>query len=64
MKLTQKDAARMFGVSEKTHGSDLLGGDFKITLSAPGRFVAAGTKYYIGNSSVAAMIAVLAKRHR
>ncbi len=53
-----------FGVSEKTHGSDLLAGDFTITETAPGRFVAGGTKYYIGNSNVAAMIAVLAKREK
>ncbi len=51
-----------FGVSEKTHGSDLLANEFRITEAGPGRFVANGTKYYIGNSKTAAIIAILAKR--
>ncbi|CAN5345507.1 acyl-CoA dehydrogenase family protein [soil metagenome] len=50
------------GVSEKAHGSDLLGNEFAIRPSDAGRFVANGSKYYIGNSNVAAMITILAKR--
>ena len=51
-----------FGVSETTHGSDLLASDFTVTQAGPGRFIADGTKYYIGNSNAASMISILAKR--
>ena len=50
------------GVSEKTHGSDLLASDFTVMEAGPGRFIANGTKYYIGNSNAASMISILAKR--
>src|SRR4030095_1059112 len=42
-----------FGVSEKRHGSDLLGNEFTIRSVSPGRLVANGNKYYIGNSNAA-----------
>ena len=48
-----------FGVSERGHGSDLLANEFTVTDSDAGHFVANGTKYYIGNSNTAQMIAVL-----
>jgi acyl-CoA dehydrogenase len=51
-----------FAVSERTHGSDLLASEFRIAAAGPGRFVANGTKYYIGNSNCAAIISILAKR--
>jgi acyl-CoA dehydrogenase len=55
-----------FGVSEKEHGSDLLGNEFTITETSPGssEFIANGKKYYIGNSRYAAMISILAKKFR
>jgi acyl-CoA dehydrogenase len=51
-----------FGVSEKTHGSDLLASEFIVKPLDDGRFIANGSKYYIGNANVASMIAILAKR--
>ena len=51
-----------FGVSEKTHGSDLLAGEFIVKQLDDGRFIANGSKYYIGNSNAASIIAILAKR--
>lgn len=51
-----------FGVSEKDHGSDLLGNEFIVTETAPGQFVADGRKYYIGNANRAAIISILARK--
>lgn len=51
-----------FGVSEKHHGSDLLGNEFTIREISPGRFSANGSKYYIGNCNAAAIICTLAKK--
>ena len=42
-----------FGISEKNHGADLFGNEFTIRPSAPSRFVANGSKYYIGNANCA-----------
>jgi acyl-CoA dehydrogenase len=53
-----------FGVSEQEHGADLLGNEFAVNDVAPDRFLAWGSKYYIGNAHAAAMISVLAKRAR
>ena len=51
-----------FGVSEKQHGSDLLASDFTLTQLPDDRYRATGSKYYIGNSNVASIISVLAKK--
>jgi acyl-CoA dehydrogenase len=51
-----------FGVSEKAHGSDLLGNEFTVRETDAGRLVANGTKYYIGNANVASIISILARR--
>lgn len=51
-----------FGVSERGHGSDLLANEFTLTESEAGHLVADGSKYYIGNSNNAQMIAVLARK--
>lgn len=48
-----------FGVSEKGHGSDLLANEFAVAPDEAGRLIANGTKYYIGNSNAAAIVAVL-----
>ena len=53
-----------FGISEKAHGADLLANEFELTQTAPGRFVANGSKYYIGNANAAAIITILAKRNK
>jgi acyl-CoA dehydrogenase len=51
-----------FGISERAHGSDLLGNEFTIRQSASGRLVANGRKYYIGNANCAAIISTLARK--
>lgn len=53
-----------FGVSEKDHGSDLLGNEFtaRADSGAGGQLIANGTKYYIGNANVAGMISILARK--
>jgi len=51
-----------FAVSERDHGADLLGNGFGVAEISPGRLVASGSKYYIGNAHAAAMISVLARR--
>jgi acyl-CoA dehydrogenase len=50
------------GASEQAHGSDLLANEFTVRPAGPGRLVADGRKYYIGNSNAAAIISVLARR--
>jgi len=50
-----------FGVSEKKHGSDLLANEFTLEKIGPGRLLANGGKYYIGNANAAAMISMLAR---
>ena len=50
-----------FGVSERGHGSDLLGNEFTLRQSGPGQFVANGSKYYIGNANSASIISILAR---
>jgi acyl-CoA dehydrogenase len=52
-----------FGVSEKDHGADLLGNEFTVSEVGPGRFVASGRKYYIGNANCASIITILARKH-
>jgi acyl-CoA dehydrogenase len=52
-----------FAVSEKDHGSDLLSNEFTVHELTLGRFVANGSKYYIGNANAASFIAILANKH-
>src|SRR6185369_4912491 len=51
-----------FGVSEKDHGSDLLANETIISETKDGNYSASGSKYYIGNSDVASIISVLARK--
>jgi acyl-CoA dehydrogenase len=54
-----------FGVSEKDHGSDLLANEFTvIDDSTPDRFIANGSKYYIGNANCAHIVCILARKVR
>jgi acyl-CoA dehydrogenase len=50
-----------FGVSEKSHGADLLANEFSLERNRPGHLLANGRKYYIGNANAAAMISILAR---
>ena len=58
----EKGSLFAFGVSEKDHGSDLLAGEFTITNVAPGKWIASGSKYYIGNANCASIVSILAKK--
>lgn len=51
-----------FGISERNHGADLLGNEFTVAETDTGRFVAGGSKYYIGNSNSASIISILARK--
>jgi acyl-CoA dehydrogenase len=51
-----------FGVSEQGHGADLLANAFVVREAGPGRFVANGSKYYIGNANSAGIISILARQ--
>ena len=51
-----------FGISERGHGSDLLGNEFTVSESDRGRLVAQGAKFYIGNSNSASIISILARK--
>ena len=62
VKLIEDGGLLAFGVSEKMHGSDLFGNEFTVRETTDGKFVANGTKYYIGNANVAAMISTMAQK--
>src|SRR5439155_16217969 len=49
----EKGGVLALGVSEKGHGSDLVGNEFVVREAADGRRIANGAKYYIGNSNCA-----------
>jgi acyl-CoA dehydrogenase len=50
-----------FGVSERTHGSDLLANEFALRPGNPDGWVADGAKCYIGNANAASIISVMAR---
>ncbi len=50
-----------FGLSEKEHGADIYSSDMELVPVGPGRFVARGDKYYIGNGNEAALLSVFGK---
>jgi acyl-CoA dehydrogenase len=58
----EKGSLFAFGISEKDHGSDLLAGEFMLASVAPGKWIANGSKYYIGNANCASIISILAKK--
>jgi acyl-CoA dehydrogenase len=51
-----------FGVSERSHGSDLFANEFTVKHAGPDGWLADGAKYYIGNANAACIISVLAKK--
>lgn len=58
----EKGALFAFAVSEKNHGSDLLANEFEVANVGPGRSIARGSKYYIGNANCASIISILARK--
>jgi acyl-CoA dehydrogenase len=58
--ILQQGGVFAFGLSEKEHGADIYTTDMVLTPAANG-FRANGSKYYIGNGNVAAMVAVFGR---
>jgi acyl-CoA dehydrogenase len=58
----EKGALFAFGISERNHGSDLLASEFTVASIGPGKFVANGGKYYIGNANSASIISILGQK--
>ncbi len=50
-----------FGLSEKAHGADLYSTEMTLTALGNGRYVADGSKYYIGNGNCAALVSTFAR---
>jgi acyl-CoA dehydrogenase len=50
-----------FGLSEKDHGADLYSSEMALKVLGDGKYVANGSKYYIGNGNVARMVSVFGK---
>jgi acyl-CoA dehydrogenase len=50
-----------FGLSERTHGADVYSSDMVLSPRGPGKYVANGEKYYIGNGNEAAMVSTFGK---
>ncbi len=50
-----------FGLSEKAHGADLYSSEMALSPAGEGRYLANGSKYYIGNGNCAALISTFAK---
>ena len=47
-----------FGLSEKAHGADLYSNEMKLIPQGDGTYKADGSKYYIGNGNVAALVSI------
>ncbi len=50
-----------FGLSERAHGADIYSTEMRLVPTGDGRFVARGSKYYIGNGNEAAMVSTFGK---
>lgn len=50
-----------FGLSEKNHGADLYSSEMSLKVLGDGKYIANGSKYYIGNGNVARMVSVFGK---
>lgn len=50
-----------FGLSEKSHGADIYATEMQLAPAGEGRYLARGSKYYIGNGNEAARLSVFGK---
>jgi len=50
-----------FGLSEKEHGADLYSTETLLKVLGDGKYVARGSKYYIGNGNKASLVSIFAK---
>ncbi|MEU8900759.1 acyl-CoA dehydrogenase [Nocardia sp. NPDC048505] len=51
-----------FGLSEKEHGADVYSTDMVLEPAPGGGYTATGSKHYIGNGNLAAMVSVFGRR--
>jgi len=59
--LLKEGHAFAFGMSERDHGADLYSNEANIMPMGDGKYIANGSKYYIGNSSRAPKISIMGK---
>ncbi len=59
--LLKDGAVFAFGLSEKEHGADIYSSSMQLIPQADGRYVARGSKYYIGNGNQAALVSTFGK---
>lgn len=60
-KLLREGAVFAFGLSEQEHGADIYSSEMQLIPQAGGGYVARGSKYYIGNGNVAALVSTFGK---
>ncbi len=59
--LLQDGAVFAFGLSEKEHGADLYSSEMTLTPEGHNKYIADGSKYYIGNANEAALVSTFGK---
>jgi len=59
--LLQKGSVFAFGLSEKEHGADVYSTSMSLKKVGEGKYVANGSKYYIGNANAADMVSTFGK---
>lgn len=59
--LLQDGGIFAFGLSERAHGADLISSEVTLTPNGPGKYLANGRKYYIGNGNKAALVSTFGK---
>ena len=62
-KLLKEGGIFAFGLSERAHGADLYSSEMMLYPQADGTYLARGSKYYIGNGNVAALVSTFGKIH-
>jgi acyl-CoA dehydrogenase len=60
-RLLREGAVFAFGLSERDHGADVYSTEMTLTPDGEGRWLASGSKYYIGNGNEAPLVSTLGK---
>jgi acyl-CoA dehydrogenase len=60
-RLLEEGGIFAFGLSEQAHGADLYSSEMILEPQGDGRYVANGSKYYIGNANAASLISTFGK---
>jgi len=50
-----------FGLSERAHGADLISSEMTVKTVGPGKYIANGRKYYIGNANKGSFVSTFAR---